>query len=229
MDVNANNFQYAKDEQEYVDQQIGLHNLAEESHPALIQKISEILNSLNGFISKEAGKGLSENDYSDAEKEKVSNLINSLNELILTVQNLSKDVENKVSKEPGKILSEKSYTNQDAENLSTAYKTSGDNKAALAAHIADSLRHVTNEEKKTWNQSATKADEALLNVSNVMKDVGVMVHDITILQQQVAEYGQWHVSHFDRLDELEKDMGNIETALDSIIAMQNELVGGDAS
>ena len=229
MAIDANDFQYSSDNKMYVDEQIGLHNTDREAHQFLLQRIAVLLSEISGKVSTEPGKGLSKNDYSDAEKEKVSTLINSLNELILTVQNLSKDVENKVSKEPGKILSEKSYTNQDAENLSTAYKISGDNKAALAAHIADSLRHVTNEEKKTWNQSATKADEALLNISNVMKDVGAMVHDITILQQQVAEYGRWHVSHFDRLYELEKDMGNIETALDSIIAMQNELIGGVAS
>ena len=103
-------------------------------------------------------------------------------------------------------------------------------------------------------------------VSNVKKDVSATVHDITILQQQVAEYGQWHVNHFDRIAALEalgadfsvlsgrvstvesnvsnvmkdvgamvgditilqKDVGDIEIALDRILEMQNELIGGGA-
>lgn len=74
---------------------------------------------------------------------------------------------------------------------------------AILVHAGDSVKHVTGEEKDVWNGADIKANNAYTLANNVMKDVGAMVHDITILQQQVAEYGQWHVSHFDRIAALE--------------------------
>ncbi len=77
---------------------------------ALAAKVNngDMANALSGKVDKESGKGLSSNDYSDAEKAKVASAANG----VATLQN------NKVDKVEGKGLSSNDYT--DAEKAKVA-------------------------------------------------------------------------------------------------------------
>lgn len=69
----------------------------------------DMTNALSGKVDKESGKGLSSNDYSDAEKAKVASAANG----VATLQN------NKVDKVEGKGLSTNDYS--DAEKAKVAH------------------------------------------------------------------------------------------------------------
>ena len=75
MGVNANDFQFAQDRREYVDGQIDLHDASGEAHPDIQVKLLECLEALDGTVKQVDGMGLSANDYSDSEKQKLANAL----------------------------------------------------------------------------------------------------------------------------------------------------------
>lgn len=79
---------------------------------ALAAKVNngDMTNALSGKVDKESGKGLSSNDYSDAEKAKVASAANG----VATLQN------NKVDKVEGKGLSSNDYTDADKAKVANA-------------------------------------------------------------------------------------------------------------
>ena len=62
------------------------------------QAISDIESTLNNKVDKEAGKGLSTNDYTTTEKNKLTNTVQQLDELNQDITNLSEVVAGKYSK-----------------------------------------------------------------------------------------------------------------------------------
>lgn len=70
----------------------------------------DMTNALSGKVDKESGKGLSSNDYSDAEKAKLAAASNG----VASLQS------NKVDKESGKGLSTNDYTNAEKAKVNNA-------------------------------------------------------------------------------------------------------------
>ena len=77
---------------------------------ALAAKVNngDMTNALSGKVDKESGKGLSTNDYSDAEKAKLASVSNE----VASLQN------NKVDKVSGKGLSQNDYTDAEKAKVS---------------------------------------------------------------------------------------------------------------
>ena len=72
---------------------------------------SEIKEEIGGKVDKAIGKGLSSNDYTDAEKNKLANLSN------YDDTEIKKDINDKVDKVTGKSLSTNDYTDEEKEKL----------------------------------------------------------------------------------------------------------------
>ena len=72
---------------------------------------SEIKEEIGGKVDKASGKGLSSNDYTDAEKNKLANLSN------YDDTEIKKDINDKVDKVTGKGLSTNDYTDEEKEKL----------------------------------------------------------------------------------------------------------------
>ncbi len=135
MGVNANNFQYANDDKPYVDGQIALHNASGEAHPALLEQIAACLIALKNTVTAVPGMGLSKNNYSDEEKEKVLAAASGVERLSVLFNSLSKELGETVKQAPGMGLSENNFTALDKQNLQEAHRMAGDNRTLLEAHI----------------------------------------------------------------------------------------------
>ncbi len=222
MGVRANDFQYANDEQAYIDQQISGHNLDNESHPILLERLQELLSALDGFVLKEAGKGLSENDYTDEEKDRLASVLSSINQLSSALSALQNEVSDSVKQVPGKGLSENDFTALDKQNLQNAYRIAENAYTLLSAHANNKALHVP--DSGVVSMQEYSADRSVLgsHIGNI---------DSAISSLETAINGlQAHLVNTDvRLIEVENNMGDIDSALDSIIAMQEELTGGAAS
>ena len=104
-------------------------------------------------VDKEAGKGLSSNDYTDAEKEKLASLSNYNDTEIkaditdIKSKNTEQDtnIANKVDKEAGKGLSSNDYTDAEKEKLASL---SNYNDTEIKADITDIKSTDTEQDKK---------------------------------------------------------------------------------
>ena len=93
---------------------------------------SEIREALETKVDKEDGKGLSSNDFTDSEKQKLANLENyDDSELFGKINGLTEnkadktELENKVDKELGKGLSSNDFTNQMYDMVLSSMKYGG--------------------------------------------------------------------------------------------------------
>ena len=160
MAVDEKNFNFSQTDEGYTDASLKLHNNSEGSHPYLLERIAVAFEELANTVKQENGKGLSENDYSDTEKEKLAQVLEDLGGVCESVRALSSAVSGKVSKVDGMGLSHNDFTNLDKENLIAASRTAADNKIAIERHVGDKVVHITNDERQGWNLAVKQAKSA---------------------------------------------------------------------
>lgn len=168
MAVNANDFQFTQNEEAYADGLLRAHNESEAAHPDLQEKLEGCFSALGNVVQKVDGMGLSANDYSDAEKQKVVSALASISSITEALQNIGKELGLMVRQEEGKGLSSNDFTGQDRENLSTAHRKAGSNEKAIEAHTKDGVLHITDEERRAWNAVGQQAQKASLDASRAV-------------------------------------------------------------
>ena len=161
MGVNANDFQFTQDRREYVDGQIDLHDASGEAHPDIQVKLLECLEALDGTVKQVDGMGLSANDYSDSEKQKLANALASLSGISVSLQQIGQELTKTVRQEEGMGLSSNDFTDMDKENLQEAHRKASSNESAIKAHGEDTVRHVTQEERAVWDAVSKQAQEVM--------------------------------------------------------------------
>lgn len=192
MAVNEQNFNFAQTGDEYADEVVRLHNASEDAHPDLRAELEVCNKALENTVQKENGMGLSANDYSDEDKEKLRQAVAGVSGLTAAVQNLGKEVGKKVGQVDGMGLSSNDFTDLDKEAIGVASKTAKDSKTLIDAHVKDTVIHVKNEERQAWN-AATKQAKAAEDAALKAVRMGVSVttldsgDDATVLKTDNGE------------------------------------------
>lgn len=160
MAVNEQNFNFAQTGDEYADEVVRLHNASKDAHPDLRAELEACNEALENTVQKENGMGLSANNYSNEDKEKLRLAVAGVSGLTAAVQNLGKEVGKKVEQVDGMGLSSNDFTDLDKEAIGVASKTAKDSKTLIDAHVKDTVIHVKNEERQAWNAATKQAKAA---------------------------------------------------------------------
>ena len=142
---------------------------------------------------------------------------------------ISEELDTSVQALSTEIQESESRLSDGLQNLSTQLTQSID------THTTDTNIHISADERELWNTVSDKAEQSdheLLqtqadNIETILKTKAHQ-SDVQALQSQADEICNRITDNECNISDLQAQIGDIETALDNIIGIQNTLIGGDS-
>ncbi|MGB0868738.1 MAG: hypothetical protein ACPGSD_03995 [Flavobacteriales bacterium] len=163
----------------------------------IILKSSEIDSKLDLKVNKISGKGLSDTNFSQTEKSKLSGIATGANKYVhpashsmSEISGLSSKLDTKVDKEPNKGLSTNDFTNAEKSKLSKAWTSSNDGSGSgLDADKLDGLEAAqfgVKSSSQTWTKKNVFSDDVTFGMGSDLNNY----HIQKIHQDSAASYNE---------------------------------------
>jgi len=98
----------------------------------------------------------------------------------------------------------------------------------IDTHTADTDIHITADERALWNDNVEKTKQNQETILNIEGHIGTLYDDMHVNKGNIEDLQTQADNNSSNILSLQTQMGDIETALDGIITIQNTLMGGGA-
>ncbi len=211
-------------------------NSANEIKTSINGIVDEVGKALETKIDREEGKALSSNDFTDEEKQKLEGLSN------YDDAQIKRELDEKIEDAP---IDGQDYIRRDGQWVRSNDVTNGvvvfRSVVANEADMADRAKadEYGNNIEQTYATKKEVIEEAPIDGQDYVRRDGewissndpvngvVVFRAITADEADMA-YADGSGNNIEQTYATKDEVGNIETALDNIIAIQNSLIGGDS-